>query len=251
MTPSRSPRWLASVTGVAEALQALDAGADVIDAKDPGSGALGALPPSVVRDIVASLAGRAPVSATLGDRAAMDPTDLAAATLAMTATGVDLVKIGLFPHPGLAGCIAALRPLARRHRLVGVVFADRLAQYPMADALHALHALPRLLASAHWAGIMLDTADKRAGGLLAHCPPAALRGFVDAARHAGLLCGLAGSLAENDIARLAPLGPDLLGFRGALCRDAARARGFDPARLRSVAAAMRRARVDEPAHAGA
>lgn len=248
MTPSRSPRWLASVTGAGEALQALDAGADVIDAKDPGSGALGALPPAVVRDIVASLAGRAPVSATLGDRATMDPADLAAATLAMTATGVDLVKIGLFPHSGLAGCIAALRPLARRHRLVGVVFADRLAQYPMADALHAL---PRLLASAHWAGIMLDTADKRAGGLLAHCPPAALQGFVDAARHAGLLCGLAGSLAESDIARLAPLGPDLLGFRGALCRDAARARGFDPERLRSVAAAMHRVRLDEPVHAGA
>jgi len=78
-----------------------------------------------------------------------------------------------------------------------------------------------------------------------------LQGFVDAARHAGLLCGLAGSLAERDIARLAPLGPDLLGFRGALCRDAARARGFDPERLRGVAAAMRRVRLDEPAHGGA
>ncbi|RZK75548.1 MAG: hypothetical protein EOO66_33700, partial [Methylobacterium sp.] len=47
------PRLLVSVRDAAEAEAAIRAGADLIDAKDPENGALGALPPETVRAIVA------------------------------------------------------------------------------------------------------------------------------------------------------------------------------------------------------
>ena len=54
---SARPRLLVSVRGPDEALTALRAGADLIDAKDPERGALGALPPETVRAIVAGVGG--------------------------------------------------------------------------------------------------------------------------------------------------------------------------------------------------
>ena len=59
--------FLASVRDPAEAELALAAGADIVDLKDPGQGALGAVAPGVIAACVAAIAGRAPVSATIGD----------------------------------------------------------------------------------------------------------------------------------------------------------------------------------------
>ena len=48
--------FLASVTSAAEAEIVLAAGADIIDLKDPHSGALGALPSPVTREAVRAVA---------------------------------------------------------------------------------------------------------------------------------------------------------------------------------------------------
>ncbi len=55
MTPVSFPRLLVSVRDPAEAEAALLAGADLIDAKDPDRGALGALAPEIVAEIMARL----------------------------------------------------------------------------------------------------------------------------------------------------------------------------------------------------
>src|SRR5437773_9115409 len=60
-------RLLVSVTCAAEALAALAGGADLIDAKDPLAGALGAVSADVLREIYAVVADRRPVTAALGD----------------------------------------------------------------------------------------------------------------------------------------------------------------------------------------
>lgn len=234
--------WLASVTDAREADMAARAGAGFIDAKDPRGGALGALPAHTVHEIVATVAGRAPVSATVGDLADMNAREIAAAALDMAQQGVDIVKIGLFPGPELAGCIAALEPVARRQRLVGVLLADRMAADPQ-----GMGELLSRLASAGWHGAMLDTADKHAGGLLAHLSPSRLAAFIALAREQRLHCGLAGSLRLADIPALRQLAPDWLGFRGALCTGTQRTKAMDPARLWAVAQAMR-ADTAAPAH---
>ncbi|MDE2325572.1 MAG: hypothetical protein KGL51_13020, partial [Betaproteobacteria bacterium] len=126
----KSVGWLASVTSVDEARLALAAGADILDAKNPQAGALGALPMHVVLGIVEVAGERATVSrpgvgevaresparvsATLGDLTAMDPLVLRAAALDMAATGVDLVKIGLFPAATLDACIDGMAAISVR-----------------------------------------------------------------------------------------------------------------------------------------
>ncbi len=59
--------FLASVRDAEEAELALRAGADIVDLKDPGQGALGALAPDTIAACVKHVAGRAPISATIGD----------------------------------------------------------------------------------------------------------------------------------------------------------------------------------------
>lgn len=222
--------WLASVTDVGEARQVLAAGADIVDAKNPHTGALGALPLDTVRAIVNAVGGHAPVSATVGDFPTMEPHAVVHAVDMMAATGVDFVKIGLFRAPALHDCLAALAPLCSQHRLVAVLFADR---NPDIDI-----GLADRLAECGFAGIMLDTLDKSAGGLLRHQPVARLTRFVDHARHLGLISGLAGSLRVTDIPILAPLGADYLGFRGALCRSHARTQSLDTEAMLAVSDAI-------------
>jgi FolB domain-containing protein len=208
---------LASVTGAEEAGVALAHGADIIDLKDPGSGALGALPPDTVRAAVALVAGRRPVSAVSGDLP-MEPEAIVAAVETMAATGVDYVKVGLFPDRRREDCIRALSASARRTRIVGVMFADHGAD----------NALIPLMGTCGFAGAMLDTARKGAGRLLQHANITALQDFVVLCRNRGLLAGLAGSLETPDIPRLLLLEPDYLGFRSALCGSADRSGGIDP-----------------------
>lgn len=224
--------WLASVVDAAEARLALDAGVGIVDAKNPMRGALGDLPHAAVRAIVAAVDGRAPVSATVGDFPDMPPDAVRAAVAAMAETGVDFVKLGCFPAASLHACLDALAPLAARHALVAVLFADR-------DPDFAL--LPRLAA---WGfrGVMLDTADKTGGGLTRCQSPAQLAAFVAQARRHGLFSGLAGSLRLADIPALAALEPDYLGFRGALCGGHARTAALDAGALAAVSRAMRRHR---------
>lgn len=222
--------WLASVTNAAEARQVLAAGAAIIDAKNPHAGALGALPHEVVRSIVAAIEKRAPVSATIGDFPDMPASAVAQAVTEMAATGVEFVKIGLFPARGLMDCLDTLAPIAARRRLVAVLFADREPDFRL---------LPHL-ARHGFAGVMLDTANKTNGGLLQYQSPSRLAEFVALAKNFGLLTGLAGSLKRNDIPLLAPLGPDYLGFRGALCRQNARTEALDPDALTALGEAMGR-----------
>jgi dihydroneopterin aldolase len=209
---------LASVTGPDEAALVLAHGADIIDLKDASNGALGALAPDVVRATVAAVRRRRPVSAVSGDLP-MEPKVVAAAVEIMARTGVDYVKVGLFPGPGREQCVRALAPLARTSKIIGVMFAD----------CGADNALVQLMADCGFVGAMLDTADKRAGRLLDCMDAASLRNFVSICREHGLMTGLAGSLEAPDVPRLLLLEPDYLGFRGALCVGRDRRARIDPA----------------------
>lgn len=201
-------RLLISVRDIDEARIALEAGADLIDLKEPDAGALGAVDVRSARDVVSMIAGRRTTSATVGDLPA-DASVLADAARRTASSGVDFVKIGFIPSPGadVCGVIRALAPVARDLALIAVIFADDL---PAGDPVAAA-------ATAGFAGVMLDTADKHGGRLLDHLSVARLRDFVVSAKSFRLMTGLAGSLRREDIAQLAELAPDYLGFRGAAC----------------------------------
>ncbi len=240
-----APRWLASVLDPDEAVLARDAGADVVDAKDPRAGALGALAPRQVRAIRQALGAGTLLSATTGDLPGMPAGPIEQAARDVLRAGADVAKVALYPAPGLHACIERLAPLAHEHALVGVVLADRL-QGPCAP--RHLESLLRRMAGAGWCGVVLDTADKQGPALPRLLDLPRLREFIECAHAQSLLCGLAGSLRLQDIGELAPLRPDLLGFRGALCRASLRTAGIDAARIAEVASAMR-AQAHEPASA--
>ncbi|KUO67450.1 MAG: hypothetical protein APF80_09370 [Alphaproteobacteria bacterium BRH_c36] len=221
---------LASVTTAAEARVCLAAGADIVDAKDPLSGSLGALPVATVREIAvqAAAAGR-PVSATIGDLAC-EPELIGVAVTEMAATGVDYVKIGFLPGSDARTVIADLgRRDVRPARLVGVLFADLTPDFGLIAAL----------AEAGFAGALIDTSDKSAGSLPDLMDTARLTEFIAMAHRAGLFAGLAGSLRIDDIDALCRLRPDILGFRGALCLDSRRTFAIDGSSVQRI-----RARLD-------
>ena len=234
MTAGRGhARFLASVTSESEASLAALLGADIIDCKDPLSGALGALPRAVVRSIRAGLPRHIPVSATIGDMPG-EPVRVAGAVRAMAATGVDFVKVGVFPEGDVSGTVAKLGELRLEGpRLVGVLFADRQPSFGLIG----------LMRRAGFAGVMLDTAGKSGGTLLDHLPPGMLSAFIGVAREAGLFAGLAGALRLDQVPDLLRLGPDILGFRGALCRGARRESGIDASAILAVRRAIPRART--------
>jgi uncharacterized protein (UPF0264 family) len=217
--------FLASVRDAAEAEMAIRAGADIIDLKDPHQGALGALPLDAIATSVRSVARRAPVSATVGDLP-MHAESIRDALLAASATGVDYVKLGLFPGSDAERCLGPLQTEAPSARLILVVFADALPNF---DAIGAA-------VRAGIPGIMLDTLGKDGRSLLDHLSLDALGSFVTRAKAEGLTAGLAGSLRAEHVPALLALRPDVLGFRGALCQGGARNATFDPVAAASIRA---------------
>jgi uncharacterized protein (UPF0264 family) len=225
------PAFLVSVTSACEADLALRGGADVIDCKDPAAGALGALDAGKVREIVTLIRGRASVSATIGDLPS-DASAMVRATSAMAVTGVDIVKVGFFGDSDPRVAIAALcLEDGLRGRIVAVLMADRDPDFSL---------IPEL-AAAGFAGIMLDTSDKASGSLTTALSNDRLQTFIRIARESGLFAGLAGSLKIGDIPGLARLGPNVLGFRGALCAGG-RVNALDPMRVFAVRQAFNGAR---------
>ena len=229
---NRSPRvrMLASVRSAEEALFAAQAGADLIDAKEPYDGTLGAVSPETLRAIVAAVGGRRPVSATVGDLP-LDVDPLRRAARLNADCGANFVKIGIFEQPFDLSTLQAVPPAVVGVPLIAVLFADRSPPLQVADQL----------AAAGWHGVMLDTANKGAGSLRDWTDRDWLADFVRQARAAGLLVGLAGSLGEDDVRPLAALGPDYLGFRGALCAGTDREECLDPDRVRAMRALLDRA----------
>ena len=179
--------FLASVRDAAEAEIALLAGADIIDLKDPAQGALGAvdLETTQARSCARS-SGRVPVSATIGDlpdAAGSDPRrGASSAPLAASTTS----SSGCFPAEIRKAASKRFAPSRARVRLILVLFADAL---PAFDAVAAA-------ADMGAAGIMLDTADKDAGSLLAHLDASAIGRFVGA-RQGARLDGRSRRLAQS------------------------------------------------------
>jgi uncharacterized protein (UPF0264 family) len=221
---------LASVRNLTEARLAVQAGVDLIDLKAPEQGSLGGLPESMVREIVLRLPDSVASSATIGDLP-MEPGKVAEAASRMAATGVDYVKIGWFPGGDWEGTLARLSKLAEEGaRLVAVLFGDEL---PALDWL-------RRFRKACFAGVLLDTRDKARGPLAEILPRKTIERFLHTGKSQGLICGLAGSLRIEDIAALLSLEPDLLGFRGALCRSGVRTAELDGGAVRRVRALIPR-----------
>ena len=232
-------RLLVSVSSAAEASAALEGGADLIDAKDPRFGALGAVPVAVLRDICVASAGTRPITAALGEAA--DEAAIEGMARAFAAAGAALVKVG-FLGVGAAGRVAMLTAAAVRGARAGSDGTCGVVAVAYADADRAANLAPAALvevaARAGAAGVLLDTADKGGPGLRACVSAPALAAWVDDAHAVGLLVALAGRLTADDLPFLRDAGADVAGVRGAAC-DGGRTGRVSADRVRQLRALVR------------
>ena len=219
---------LASVRSIEEAAIALQTTIGILDLKEPNAGALGAVDSETVQTCVRLAQKRCLVSATTGDLP-LDPSSASEQIERLIACKVDYIKVGMFTPDYLRSYPAKLQHYTQTTALIAVLFADRFA-----DLIGPVE----LLSHAGFRGVMLDTADKKAGGLLDLMSLESIEKFVQASKAKGMLCGLAGSLHLADIPSLAPLQADYLGFRTALCEDAQRNQALCANKLEQVIAAL-------------
>jgi uncharacterized protein (UPF0264 family) len=226
---------LVSVKSAEEASAALAGGADIVDAKDPAAGALGAVSLDDFRAIAAAVAGARPLSAALGD--AIDEMTLRRSAHTFATAGASFVKVG-FAGVAHADRVATLLAAAVRgasaSRVVAVAYAD-------ADRAASI-SRDRLMGAAARAGargLLLDTFDQYAGGLRDLLAPRDLAAWVDAAHDAGLFVALAGKLTAIDLPFVRDAGADIAGVRGAAC-DGARSGRVSATRVRDLKFAFER-----------
>jgi uncharacterized protein (UPF0264 family) len=203
---------LVSVRSVAEALAALEGGADLIDVKEPDNGALGRATDAVISDVLAAVGGRSRVSAALGELIE-DHDGSVPAMLTFAKWGL----AGYGTSPGWRQRLEARR--GHGPEIVAVAYADwQCARAPSIDDVFAF------AAARPGSVLLLDTHCKEAarnGGarptLLDWIRPAQIQDLCERCRAVGVRIALAGSLGMAEIAALAPACPDWFAVRGAAC----------------------------------
>ncbi|HET9358350.1 MAG TPA: (5-formylfuran-3-yl)methyl phosphate synthase [Vicinamibacterales bacterium] len=211
-------KLLVSVANAEEAVAARDGGADLVDAKDPSSGALGALSLPTLREIHAVVAGARPLTAALGD--AEDERYIERKAFEYAAAGCTFVKVGFAAASSTArtGSLLATAVRGARHGSgdrCGVVAVAYVDEY---DVMSGAPADLIDLASREGArGVLLDTANKSGPGLTRLVRPRALRAWVSRAHDRGLLTAVAGRLTLEDLPSVQDSGADIAGVRGAAC----------------------------------
>ena len=197
---------LISVKNTAEALLALEAGADIIDLKDPNVGALGALDLCATQQIVQAIAGRTHLSATIGENHA-STNALISEIEARAQLGVTFIKVAvsqLFYEANFLREMAKLSEVGVK--IVAVFFADEKPDLSLLEALQ----------TAGFYGAMLDTKNK-ANNLFNLQTKLALHRFVELCEIRQLKSGLAGSLKPQHVDDLLKINSTYIGFRGGVC----------------------------------
>jgi len=207
---------LVSAASAADALAAVEGGADVVDAKNPAAGALGSVSSETLRRIVEAVDGARLVTAALGD--ARETASIREAACGFTSIGARLVKVG-FAGVRLRAEVLTLATAAVRGAHDGDVEAG-VVLVAYADAEHpALSAMDLLgVASETGAvGVLLDTADKNGPRLTDLVTPSWLADWVGQAHQARLRVAVAGRLRSSDLPMARRAGADIAGVRGAAC----------------------------------
>lgn len=210
-------RLLVSVRSADEAVAATDGGADLIDAKDPASGALGAVRAEVLSDIRAAVPARRLVTAALGDADDAAAIELLAREYAVRGAG--LVKVGFagIADPArverlIAGCVRACESGGATSGVIAVAYADA----NRGESIDAMLLL-EIAARAGARGVLVDTAQKGGVGLTALWTGTELSQWIEGAHERGLLAAVAGKLGTDDLDLVAAAGADVAGVRGAAC----------------------------------
>jgi uncharacterized protein (UPF0264 family) len=240
-------RLLVSVRSAAEAESAFAGGADVIDAKEPALGPLGAVAPDVLAALDRAVPPSVSLSVALGDVAEPDEAARLVAELRLRRREAPVYAKLALPNRNearWAPVLVAAKRAAAIHpaspQIIAAVYAD------ICTPTQRLRVI-NVAVESRVAGVLLDTAKKDGHSLLDWLSTDLLREWADTARTAGLLSGLAGSLSASQLPVLAVAGADVIGVRGAAC-DGGRNGRIDAGRVAMLRQALARSACLEGAN---
>lgn len=209
---------LVSVRLAAEVGPALAGGADIIDAKEPARGPLGAVAPATLAEILGRVPEDRVGSVALGDVAREEELLSAIRILPIsrrpTALYLKVGFAGVSSGPVVSRLLQSSIAAAAGHpatpRVVAVAYADRGGSLRPND-------LANRAADAGAAGVLLDTHLKDGQGLFGWIGPREVEAWVSGVHEAGLFAAVAGEIGMTDIELVQSLGADIVGVRGAAC----------------------------------
>lgn len=245
---SSLPQLLISARSAVECLEAVHGGAEILDLKEPASGALGRV---TAEQLAACLAVLEPhsdgisVSLAMGELLEWGP-GLSPDQSAF----VEIIRAHKhrirFLKFGLSGCdesafraewtvrLSALRRLVSASSLTdgtqsGAVNQTRIHSEPhfipacYADWKQAaspppiavVSALPNLCSP----GMLIDTFVKNGTGVFGYLSSGELEVISQSCRAASMFLALAGQIGVSDLSRVAGVCPDIVGVRGVVCRE--------------------------------
>ncbi|HVK18452.1 MAG TPA: (5-formylfuran-3-yl)methyl phosphate synthase [Fimbriiglobus sp.] len=218
---------LVSVRSAEEAATALDAGADLIDVKDPTKGPLGMAHHETVAAVIEAVGGEVPVSAALGE---WSPNVLTAAHWHLELP-LTYVKWGLAGYKGNAAwgeeLLETRRQVPAGPEVVAVAYADweKAGTVPPAE-------VARFAKRFRYRAFLLDTFSKDGKTLLDWMTPAEVAELVAGLKRGGVQVAVGGSLKLEQIKQLKNVAPDWFAVRGAICAGGKRDGVLDPVRVK-------------------
>jgi uncharacterized protein (UPF0264 family) len=224
---------LVSVRSGEEAAAALEAGADLIDVKDPSRGPLGMAHHEAVAAAVEAVGGEVPVSAALGE---WSPDILTAAHWHLELP-LSYVKWGLAGYKGGQAwgeeLLETRRQVPAGVEVVAVAYADweRANSVPPAE-------VARFAKRFRYRAFLLDTFAKDGKTLLDWMTPDEVAELVAGLRRGMVQVAIGGSLKLEQLKQLKAAAPDWFAVRGAVCAGGKRDGVLDPVRVKKWKEAM-------------
>lgn len=230
-----APRLLVSVRDGSEVPDAIAGGGDIIDVKEPLAGPLGAPSPECVRSVANCLGRQRPLSVAVGELVDLDRLDLEALLAIEPAS---YFKIGLSSVAQDRRLWEAFEAFCVRVRRVAAPVAVAYADWRAAASCAPREVLDRGY-DAGCRTFLIDTYQKNGRDLWAELEPTELRELVDYAHQLGGEIAVAGSLALTNVAWARMAGADIVGVRGAACREGRNSR-IDAECVRRIATQLKR-----------
>ena len=250
---SPMPKLLISVKNETEAVEAIQGGADILDIKDPLNGPLGMAEAETIENIsdICERHQGIQTSAALGELEQWCDSRSIPACL----NRLDYLKVGPGNSIHLEQWFEKLVQTKTRFQDAGichpcwiaVLYADReagtiLQQSRQSQYEKLVERMVNRLKEHHFAGLLIDTAQKWNGSLRKYFSNQLLLEIIGALHSGGKLCSLAGRLTFQEIESLIQRSilPDYYAVRSAVCAGGDRQANIESQRVKELKTMMNR-----------
>lgn len=212
-------KLLLTVIDKSECFNALRAGCDILDIKNPKEGSLGAALPWVISGIKRSVPASTRLSIALGDIFYL-PGTIALAVLGAAQFKPDYLKVGL---KGIKSKLQAKQLLSNLVKTTACspapaakLVAAGYAEYDEIGSIPPV-LIPKIAFQTGARVAMVDTFNKNGRSILEIMPLAEIKRFIDQCHKYRLMAALAGGLTLPEVDIVRQSGVDIIGVRGAVC----------------------------------